>query len=204
MQLNAEGLIQFFMIYRYCTKNLLFVPVLKQFAIFVSALLIFFGSVIALTSYFGGYYKGYHFGKTQLSEEERAIILQEQDKFSPEKFKEYLLELNVRFPHIVYAQAKMESAHFSSPVYKNNHNLFGMKEAKTRPTTAIGTEMGHALYRNWRDSALDYALYQAAFLRNATTEEEYYKYLSASYAEKSYYVAEVKKIADSLKVTMFN
>lgn len=134
-------------------------------------------------------------GKSCVNDSELRLIIEKHDEFSPEKLQRYLTDLNIKFPHIVYAQACLETGNFSSEVFKNNRNLFGMKEAKKRATTNCGTDLGHAVYFTWRESVLDYALYQTAFLSQISTEEEYYNYLSQFYAEDPSYVSKVKTIA---------
>jgi hypothetical protein len=134
-----------------------------------------------------------------ISEETRAIILRESDKaneFSAYKLKEYILELNIRYPHIVLAQAELESGTGTSPMYKSNHNLFGLKEAKRRPTTALGTDNNHAYYDNWKESVLDYAFLQAAYMHEIKSEDEYYQYLGQYYAEDPNYVPKLKNIVN--------
>lgn len=132
-----------------------------------------------------------------ISEETKAIILREADKaneFSPEKLKAYILELNIKFPHIVYAQAKLETGEFKSKIFKENNNLFGLKQAKRRPTTNKGEENGHAYYDNWKESVVDYGFYSARFLCEIKTEDEYFQYLSQNYAEDPNYVVKLKQI----------
>lgn len=132
-----------------------------------------------------------------ISEETKAIILREADKqneFSSEKLKAYILELNVRFPHIVMAQAQLETGGFKSKIFKENHNLFGMKVATKRPTTNKGEENGHAYYENWRESVVDYAFYSAQYLSNIKNDTEYLEYLKQSYAEDPNYVDKLKQI----------
>lgn len=132
-----------------------------------------------------------------ISEETKAIILREADKeneFSPEKLKAYILELNIKYPHIVMAQSQIETGHWTSPIFKQNHNLFGMKVATKRPTTNKGEENGHAYYENWKESVVDYAFYSAQYLSDIKTEKEYLDYLSRSYAEDTGYVWKIRKI----------
>jgi flagellum-specific peptidoglycan hydrolase FlgJ len=132
-----------------------------------------------------------------ISEETKAIILREADKqneFSREKLKAYILELNVKYPHIVMAQAELETGSFKSKIFKENHNLFGMKVATKRPTTNKGEENGHAYYENWRESVVDYAFYSAQYLSNIKSEAEYFEYLKQSYAEDPNYVEKLKQI----------
>lgn len=141
-----------------------------------------------------------------ITEETKAIIIKENQKeneFTPEKLKGYLIELNVRFPHIVYAQAYIETGNFKSHIFKTNHNLFGMKEAKRRPTTNKGTENGHAYYDTWKESVQDYAFYQAAYLNDIKTEAEYLQYLQSNYAEAPNYMqALLNKISDDKKKSL--
>jgi len=132
--------------------------------------------------------------ETFITEEARTILIKEQNEFSETKLKEYLIELNIKFPDIVLAQSKLESFNYKSKIFIENNNLFGMKISSRRPTTALGEESGHAFYSNWRQSVLDYAFYQATYLRSVKTESEYFQYLSANYAEDSNYVAKLKKI----------
>jgi hypothetical protein len=162
-----------------------------------------FIAVLFVTStivYFTGRDQGMKTGIESLSDFEKVMIIKEQDKFTPEKFKEYILELNIKFPHIVYAQAVLETGHFKSQVFMNNQNLFGMKQAQRRASTNSGTELGHAVYKHWRESVVDYALYQCAFLSKLYTEDTYYQYLKENYAESPDYVQNVKKIAEEFKL----
>ena len=126
--------------------------------------------------------------------EKQLIVLnleKERNKFTEEKFVGLIKELNMKFPHIVYAQARIESGNFKSAVFKQNNNLFGMREARVRVNTAKGTNLNHAYYDNWKESVYDYAFYQCRYMSNADTETEYYQALDASYAEvgSSYSVA---------------
>lgn len=145
------------------------------------------------------YKTGVTTGKTTMTPDEMSVVIEQIDGFSPEKLHAYLVDLNIKFPHIVYAQAVLETGNFSSAVFKGNHNLFGMKEAKVRPTTNLGTDQGHAVYRTWRESVIDYALYQTAYLSEIHSEEEYYAYLSKFYAEDPSYVSKVQTIAASVE-----
>jgi uncharacterized FlgJ-related protein len=123
---------------------------------------------------------------------------QEKD-FSEDQLYTYIKELNIKFPHIVMAQAKLESANFTSNIFKENNNLFGMKEAKVRISTNKGTNRGHAKYDNWKECVLDYALYQATYLSKFKTETKYYSYLAEHYAQNESYADLVKQIAKHYK-----
>ena len=95
------------------------------------------------------------------------------------------------YPEIILAQAKVETGNFTSPIFKSNHNMFGMREPNKRITTVIETQNGHGYYDNWKDSFIDYALYYSRYL-SELNEEEYYGYLSQYYATDPRYVATLK------------
>lgn len=116
--------------------------------------------------------------------------------FSEDSLVALLKELNFDHPHVILAQAKLETGHFTSTIFKENNNLFGMKKAYTRPTTAIGVNRGHAVYRNWKDSVIDYALYQSYFGRNKQ-EKDYYKHLDKYYAQDPLYSEKLKSVINS-------
>ena len=127
------------------------------------------------------------------------------NNFSEDKLIELLVSLNVKFPHIVLAQSKLESGRYTSKIFKENNNLFGMKEAVVRVHTAKGTQFSHAYYDNWIESVYDYAFYQSTYLSTLKTEEEYYFYLDKSYAEADNYVKLLKSmvIKEKLKEQFF-
>lgn len=158
-----------------------------------SRALLGFGAVIGILTIFGLNINSNKRIET-LSPEEKLIILREANSFSEQKLIESIKELNFKFPHIVLAQAKLESSNFSSPIFLENNNLFGMKEAKVRANLAIGTKRSHAFYKNWKDSLLDYALYYSTYLSKIRTESEYFDYLNQSYAQDPDYVVKLKNI----------
>jgi uncharacterized FlgJ-related protein len=129
-----------------------------------------------------------------LTPEERLIVINGNNNFSEEKLIEKIKSLNFKFPNIVLAQAKLESGNFNSAIFLENHNMFGMKEAKLRANLAKGTNRSHAFYDTWEDSVLDYALYYSTYLCNIKTESEYFDYLQQSYAEDPTYVRRLKEI----------
>ena len=130
-----------------------------------------------------------------ITEETRMLVINQENEFSEVKLKEYIIGLNIRFPHIVFAQAKLESGYFKSTIFKENNNLFGMRVASRRPTTNKGENRGHAIFDTWRESVVDYAFYQARFLGDIKTEGEYIQYLKANYAEDPGYVDKVIKLS---------
>jgi len=160
------------MIYKYDKKTLNYKQVTGKWILITLGILLIMSAVMSLFTL-------RHINDVKfISEETRAIILREADKeneFSPEKLKAYLLELNIKYPHIVLAQSQLETGGYRSPIFKENHNLFGMKVATQRPTTNKGEESGHAYYDSWRESVVDYAFYQAKYLSNLKSEAEYHQ-----------------------------
>jgi len=59
----------------------------------------------------------------------------------------------------IFCQAAFETGNFSSEIFRDQNNLFGMKLARVRPTTATGEKRGHAVFKSIADSVKDYAIY---------------------------------------------
>jgi hypothetical protein len=129
---------------------------------------------------------------TDLEKEILIVDLNSKNDFSQDKLVEMLKDLNVRFPHIVLAQARLETGGYKSRIFKENNNLFGMKQATVRVNTALGTQHNHAYYDTWRESVYDYAFYQTRYLSGAKTESEYFYVLGQSYAEDPSYVTKLQ------------
>ena len=114
-----------------------------------------------------------------------------QSQSSNEIYK-YLNQIGIKQAEIVMAQCLVETGHLTSNIFKSNNNLFGMKEAKQRRTTAIGTKNGHAYYPHWKASVRDYLLYQRAYYNGV---EDYYTFLSRmGYAANKGYIDKVKMV----------
>lgn len=134
--------------------------------------------------------------KTQVSD----TVKVHGDVFSEDALIELLKSTNVRYPYIVLAQAKIESGNYTSLIFKQNHNLFGMKQARKRTTTCLGTLNGHAYYTDWISSVYDYAMYQNNMMCNIDSESEYYAKLGDNYAADSTYAATIKNTVDTYKL----
>jgi uncharacterized FlgJ-related protein len=136
----------------------------------------------------------------EASEYERILEVRiKGNEFSEERLRSRLDELNVRFADVAMAQAKLETSGFRSRIFRENHNLFGMKEAKTRVNLARGTQYGHAYYKNWEDSVLDYAMWCAAYANHCRNNEQFLELLSGYYAEDPEYISKLRRIMKSNK-----
>jgi len=132
------------------------------------------------------------------------VFIDNTNEFNETNLINYIKSKELKHPHIVFAQAKLETGNFSSTIFKENNNLFGMKyvkdfrQSKTRPTTAIGSKYSHAVYKHWKESVDDYLLWQQMFKKTPIAkEEDYFKLLGKRYAEDKRYVKVLKVIISS-------
>lgn len=195
------------MLYTYCKDSLTFKRINPRKLFRAAGASLLFLAITYYTTYNVATQKAVAKSMTNMSYEQKVLIVNEisKNEFSKEAVVEELKRLNVKYPHIVLAQALIESGHFQSNIFRSNNNLFGMKEAKQRTTTARGTNLGHAYYDNWKESILDYAIFQSAYLRDLNTEEQYLSYLGANYAEASNYELAVTNMIKNEKLKeLFN
>lgn len=172
------------MLYTYDKKNLEFKKLNRK------KTLLLIGGIFALLAFSTSITPGPQTNKETITIVEHDTVYTQQ--FSEENLIRYMKELNIKYPHIVLAQARIESGTYTSAIFKENHNLFGMKKAYQRATTAIGRNRGHAQYDHWTHSVIDYALWQNKYLSRAKNEAEYYAYLGKHYAEADYYINSLK------------
>ena len=127
-------------------------------------------------------------------------FVSQKTKLTPLELYNEILEQELEYPDVVFAQAILESGAFSSKVYKNNNNLFGMRVPYKRETLAKGSKYGYALYNYWQESVADYALYQEFYLEKRNkknikvTREQYFAHLDKTYSESSVYVKSLKRV----------
>lgn len=84
-------------------------------------------------------------------------------EIASEVYAQLLQTFPEQIAQYVTAQAAFETGNFTSRIFYENNNLFGMKLAKKRETTAKGENRGHAVYDNIKDSIQDFVLYYKAF-----------------------------------------
>ena len=151
------------------------------------------GVVIGLVVTFGFTYNPNN-TVTNLSNEEKVILIKEYNEFSEDRLIKKIKQLNFKFPHIILAQSYQETGHYKSGIFLQNNNLFGMKQAQIRVTLAKGTNRSHAFYDSWQDSVSDYAMFYATYLSDIKTEGEYFEYLKQNYAQDPTYVQRLRSI----------
>ena len=120
-------------------------------------------------------------GTIELVPEERPIREQVQD---------YIEHCGIVHADVVMKQAVLETGNFNSRLFTEDNNLFGMKYAYNRPTTAIGmNDNGSAIYHNWQHSVIDYMLFQQKYYKGG----DYYKFLKRCYAEDTLYTRKLRR-----------
>ena len=115
-------------------------------------------------------------------------------KFSEQALIDILDRINVVYPYIILAQAKLESANYSSKLFRTNNNLFGMRHARKRLTASEMDKGGYAYYRDWIDCVYDRGMWDASNMCDISSEDEYFARLSLRYAEDPNYIPKLKTI----------
>jgi hypothetical protein len=113
--------------------------------------------------------------------------------FSVENLKSEIIKQKIKYPNIVLAQAVLESGHFDSDIFLDNNNLFGMKKPSVRKTLATGENRGHATFRNWVDSVIDYKLFQDQNGYSNLSVKDYMKKLGKEYCPGCDYENKIKE-----------
>lgn len=145
----------------------------------------------------------------------QMVVDDDHDQFTPDALRAYIYQLGIKHPDVVYAQAILETGNFSSRIFKENNNLFGMKYVDTvrhkrlgaryRPTVAIGEQYEHAKYKDWRKSVEDYLLWQQQFKRTPIeTERQYLYLLDQRYAVRGKYVKVLNVVLYRVRVNYYD
>ena len=95
---------------------------------------------------------------------------------------------DIKFPEIVYAQARLESGNFKSKLFQTKNNFLGLYNSKIKDFY----EFDH-----WTDCLLGYKdLLQFKYEGDENVQNYYYKFLKElPYAEDPNYISKVKRIA---------
>lgn len=120
----------------------------------------------------------------------------DNDEPTTDSIMSILTEVGAWYPEYIMAQAVLESATFTSEIYRANNNLFGMKQVSRRSTTQTGKKtdkVSYGHYNNWQMSVLDRVLWDLHRFETKPTREEYEKALM-QYAEDSNYISKLNKI----------
>ena len=98
---------------------------------------------------------------------------------------EALIHYDVKYPHIVYAQAIIETGNFKSSLCLNQNNLFGLyNSSKGR----------YHRFDHWTESVI---AYKDFIQYRYKPPEDYYKFLQRiGYAEDPNYISKLKKVVN--------
>jgi hypothetical protein len=103
----------------------------------------------------------------------------------------YIAKIGIKEPEIVKAQIRHETGNLTSYFCLKQNNLFGMRFAPLRKTTAIKEDNHMAIYRSWQESIEDYALWQKRYYKGG----DYFQFLSRiGYATDLWYLFKVRKL----------
>lgn len=92
------------------------------------------------------------------------------DTFSELLLKDEIKKLEIKFPEIVYAQARLETGNFKSNYFKKQNNLFGFRMKKH-----------YMFFKDWRECVLYYSVWQKKYYKQG---EDYFEFLTRiHYAE---------------------
>ncbi|NBK22752.1 MAG: hypothetical protein EOM68_12070 [Spirochaetia bacterium] len=110
--------------------------------------------------------------------------------FSEERLALYLDQHNLP-KDILMAQARLETGYYTSRIFVESNNLFGMRHPRIRETRSLGSQYGHAYYDHWTDSVDDYILWYTYFENRY--DGCYFAFLNGvGYAEDRQYTKKLK------------
>ena len=117
------------------------------------------------------------------------------EKFSKTALYSFILSLGIKYPKIVYAQARIESGNFHSKLFRESFNMFGMTYSGKHKSVSVGLKNGYNVYNSWKASVIDYKLWQDRMIHKIDNEESYLFYLQEHYAENGEeYIILIKKM----------
>ena len=115
--------------------------------------------------------------------------------FTPDLLKQAMIFEGIQSPEIAFRQAQLETGWFTSDLFLNANNLFGMRYAQVRDTYASGEYKNHAEYKTWLSSVKDYALWQKWYIDRGHDITNYYVFLKkVGYATDKRYINKLKEI----------
>lgn len=107
------------------------------------------------------------------------------DKSPEEGLMDALIYFDVQHPHIVYAQAILETGNFTSKVCKENNNLFGLYDSRNKKYYA---------FNHWSESIIAYINY---IQYKYSPPKDYYIFLQdIGYAEDPRYTDKLRVIVE--------
>lgn len=117
------------------------------------------------------------------------VVKDKQVSFLSKSPKEGLMEAleyyDIKYPHIVYAQAILETGDFTSNLCINHHNLFGLYDSR---------KLQYYTFNHWTESVEAYVKFVQYKYK---PPNDYYEFLNKiGYAEDSNYISKLKEIVN--------
>lgn len=104
-------------------------------------------------------------------------------KLPQDGLMEALIYYDIKYPHIVYAQALIETGNFKSDLCLSDNNLFGLYNSSRGK---------YHRFDHWTESVI---AYKDFIQRRYKPPEDYYKFLQRiGYAEDSNYISKLKEV----------
>jgi hypothetical protein len=131
------------------------------------------------------------------SNDNKEVVIEyplNNEEFSEENLIELIKKLNFKYPEVVLAQTMLETSFYKSNIFRENQNLFGMKQAYSRVNLNEGTKNGHAVYSYWKESVIDYGFYYSTYLYKCKTRDELLKTLNRIYAGDPIYDKKLQQL----------
>lgn len=159
--------------------------------------------VIALTAMLSIFYNKHNcpvqsIDTTALSEKKieqhigEAILYPSED-INDSILYNYLNEINAWYPDILLAQAKIESASYTSTVFKKASNLYGMKQVNSRFHCQTSSYNSYGGYDSWKLSVLDRVLWDLFIFDSIKPQRDEYLRVLRNYAESRDYINIIQK-----------
>lgn len=98
-----------------------------------------------------------------------------------DSLKQEINKYPFRFPELILTQAIFESGNFSSRLFREQNNLFGMKVPNKRLTTGVRGKNGFLQFETWQSSVLDRFIFECTYLSKFKDRESYIEYLNKNY-----------------------
>lgn len=130
---------------------------------------------------------------TSSSKKAEDINEEINSSFTKEALIEEIKCHGFKYPELILAQALLETGHFKSTIFKENNNLFGMKQPRKRFTLCKGSNLNHALYDNWKISVEDRMIYDTLYLKDMT-RTQYLRFLDKVYCKSGNYTGKLEKL----------
>jgi len=111
----------------------------------------------------------------------------EDIKLTKEDILNELIKNKCVLPNIALAQFSQETEHFKSAICKENKNIAGIRNSKSK--YVIGMNRGHCVYITYRDCIKDYIRIQNSYLKS----------INKKYAEDTNYISKLKNIKVHIK-----